>query len=335
LSAGVQDFSERIGLKIPRFRVIEILERTNVPATMTRALSVALALVLAACGGGSDEPTVMRAPLAPVVPPAASAAAGVSTFPSASPPTRYETTYAGGGGNVSSVIVNGVRRVGGLQAPIQIDRDRISYPITHFGSSGWMVDVNGFEQVGFAPSNLFAPTSTLFDSFHGPNVGLDIAKPGAGGLSLIYSGLALYASADHDFQRMGFTFLAVGSATPLGPPPGVIGPYIGIADGYWFDGTTTRRLFGSPARVTIDSAGVRTVVLELRGHDDAFGAFESASTTMLGTVFGVAENFSGAGGYTGGFSGLFFGPNAEELGIAFTLTGPGDARVFGVVVARR
>ena len=197
------------------------------------------------------------------------------------------------------------------------------------------MDINGWWQYEFTPSTLVAPTSTLFDSFRVPDEGLDIAKPGAGGLSLTYSGLALFTEVGYPTdQSLWLGFLAVGSLTPS-RPPGAIGPYTGIADGYWFDGTTTRRLFGSPATVTIDGAGVWTVVLELRGHDDAFGAFEAAPTTVFGTASGVASNVTAARGYTGGFDGQFFGPDAEELGIAFTLTGPGDARVFGVVAARR
>jgi hypothetical protein len=202
-------------------------------------------------------------------------------------------------------------------------------------SSGWIVDINGWWSFVFPLSTLVAPISTLFDSFYIHDQHLDIAKPGAGGLSLTYSGLVLYTELGYPAaQSMSLGLLAVGSVTPS-RPLGAIGPYTGIADGYWFDGTTTRRLFGSPATVTIDGAGHWAVVLELRGHDDAFGAFESAPTTVLGTASGVASNFAVADGYTGGFDGQFFGPNAEELGIGFTLTGPGDARVFGVVVARR
>ena len=304
------------------------------PVTMTRALTVVLALVLAACGGGSDETPVVRAQLPPPVPPAASAPVlAVPTFP-ASSPTTYRMVYAGGEGTASSVIANGIRRVTGIQAPIAVSHGRDPFRVA-LDSQGWIVDINGWWSFEFAPSSLVVPISTLFDSFRIPDYGLDIAKPGSGGLSLTYSGLALYTELGYPTaESMSLGFLAVGSVTPV-RPPGAIGPYTGIADGYWFDGTTTRRLFGSRATIAIDGTGAWTVVLELRGHDDAFGAFESAPTTVLGTASGASSNLAAAGGYIGGFDGHFFGPDAEELGLAFTLIGPGDARVFGVVAARR
>ena len=207
----------------------------SMPVTLTRALSVLLALVLSACGGGGGEATFVGtratppgAASAPAVVPAS--APVVATFP-ASSPTMYRTVVAAGNGIASTVVANGFQRVTGIQAPIAISHGRDPFG---FGLDprGWIVDINGWWQYEFTPSTLVAPTSTLFDSFRVPYEGLDIAKPGAGGLSLTYSGLALFTEVGYPTdQSLWLGFLAVGSLTPS-RPPGAIGPYTGIADGY-------------------------------------------------------------------------------------------------------
>jgi hypothetical protein len=238
-----------------------------------------------------------------------------------------------------------------LQSPIEFP------PALGDGSVGftcsapntWSLDINGFGGPQFNPTDVVAPTSTLFDSWRivieGYIENLDIAKPGATGLALNYTGIALQASGGPSASVPLFGFHAPGvNVTDVRNPL----TWNGIADGFWFDGKTTRRLFGSVATVTLDQNGDSTLTMALRGHADPFGAFESTPTTPLGSFTGAGRRAAGprgvtladgaialANGYAGLYLGSVYGPNAEEIGVAFRLTGPSEARAWGVIVGRR
>ena len=243
--AGVQNFSERVGLPISRFEASLTSWSRRHAVTMTRSASPSsLTLVLAACGGGSDEPTVAgRRRCHRSRPPHPRPNRVVATFP-ASSPTAYRIVYAGGGGTAASVITNGIRRVTGIQALMSISHRLDPFDLASIPVDGsWTSTVGGRSHSRSPPllrrlrhsSIPFTPTTGLRNretGRRGPVAGLFGTRALHGGWAIPPLNLV---------ARVPRCRLVTPSR-----PLGAIGPYTGIADGYWFDGKT--RAASSAAR---------------------------------------------------------------------------------------
>lgn len=222
---------------------------------------------------------------------------------------------------------------------------------TYKGPDTYSLELFGFGGPDFTPSTRKA-SSDQFDRYRIASettyavANLDLAKK-SGGLTFTYSsfGNVVLANDGKAPSRLDYTFFAVGSLTPVDQMPKTgSATYTGTADGLWIDGAVTRRLYGSTAKLTANFAtGDLTSVLDLRGHDDAFGAFATAPTTALGTFTGAGRitnaafrgDFPATAGYSGTFSGQFFGPAAQEAGLAFALKGAAGQTAFGAALASR
>lgn len=316
--------------------------------SLARLASVALVSAVSACGGSGGGSSAISAPR-PAASSPAPAPRGVP-FPGCAP--AVFSSYGATATAPATAVADGATlRFTELRAPIELPGaiGDVSFEFTCSAPNTWSIDVDGWGGPPFSPADLVTPTSTRFDSWRTVNQGyvdhLDIAKPGATGLALTYTGIALLASGVPFASTTLFSFHAPGiNVTDVRTPL----TWDGIADGFWFDGTTTRRLFGSVATLTLDQGGNSTLAMTLRGHADPFGAFESTPTTPLGSFTGAGRRAAGpsgvtqaggaialANGYSGPYLGTVYGPGAEEIGVAFQLMGPGEARAWGVIVGRR
>jgi hypothetical protein len=115
--------------------------------------------------------------------------------------------------------------------------------------------------------------------------------------------------------------------------------YNGMADGIALVGGEVRRLFGSPAALTVDYAsGTGTLRLDLSGRTDAFGNFVASQATPTATVTGNLSSSGGgftgnlqsaSGGFSGSVWGNLFGPQARGAGVAFALSDGAGNRIIG------
>jgi hypothetical protein len=83
---------------------------------------------------------------------------------------------------------------------------------------------------------------------------------------------------------------------------------------------------------TLDLAGTNMV----NGSEKSLGLFNGTGTIVaLGGEFGgtLAHQGTDVDGnvYSGSFAGAFFGPQGQEVGYSFSLTGPGGAAAGAVV----
>lgn len=282
--------------------------------SLARLASAALVTALAGCGGGGGGGSAIFAPR-PAASSPAPAPRGVP-FPGCAP--AVFSSYGAMATAPATAVADGATvRYTGLQAPIELVGAIGDVRFTCSAPNTWSIDIDGWGGPQFSPADLVSPASTRFDSWRTVNQGfvenLDIAKPGATGLALTYTGIVVQASGVPFASTAVFSFHAPGVNVTSVRTPLTWG---GIADGFWFDGTTTRRLFGSTATITLDQGGSSTLAMTLRGHADPFGAFESTPTTPLGSFTGAGRRPAGPGGVTladgaialaNGYSGPYLG----------------------------
>ena len=311
------------------------------------ASSVALALGLGGCGGGGGGVNSTPPPsVTPPPPPPPPASAALAPFPNGSIPTFYTTSHASAVGEVRVERLDGGKaRLTGVERLSTIGSGGIG-TFEYRGPNNYAVEFGGFGGPAFASGDQ-ATSTTAFDVFRtseqGSFANLELARA-ATGVALTYASFGNVVEFFDQSSKAQITFFAAGSQTPRAQVPTTgSANFAGIADGLWTDGTTTRRLYGSPATLTADfGTGIVTSRLELRGHDDPFGNFLAAPTTALGTFTGTGAITSGgplfsgtyapSAGYAGGYGGTFFGPAAGEFGLSFALTGsPGQAAIGSAV----
>ena len=146
---------------------------------------------------------------------------------------------------------------------------------------------------------------------------------------------------------------AVGVQTPYGVVPRTgNATYAGIVDGYWSTGTDVRRLLGSTGKVDVAfDTGVVNTQLTLSGTTNLtnsgtgsrvpLGVFQgagtiTASTNLFTGPLRYVEGSLGGNVYSGSYSGGFYGPAAQEVGVSFSLTSSATAAgVTGVLVGAR
>jgi hypothetical protein len=306
---------------------------------------VALALCLAACGGGGgDRPGSMPTPTPappPAPPPPPTAAQDFTKTAPVSMKVGVHVRDAGNGRNA----VASVERLDDVQPPLSN-----FLAITYLGPDSYGFDWNRFGGTVVEAADKVSEPTGLFDHWRTPLADnhaaeVQLAKRGAGGVTLTYLSYgALFETTSSDGDAL-LTFFYGGQGTIQAEMPTTgTATYSGIVDGLWVDGSTTRRLFGSEARLVADFAtGTVTSTLELVGRGDPFGDFMAAPATTLGTFTGTGfidgvtfgGRYADTAGYSGGFDGNFFGPAADEYGLVFSLTGGPGQGVIGVVVGTR
>lgn len=306
------------------------------------AAIAACLLTLGGCGGGGGAIGVASTPPpaptpTPTPPP---------QTPAAVPFDSYQGDYVGRplsitGDVTTSSTANGVTLISSFtprQFPVGPGTD--VYTFRQIKPGVYTIDVYGFGGSTFTLDDsdpqyrrASAADCCLTDVFQ-------IARP-TGALDLTYTRLANYAWVQNGTSALTFFPLGV-PATDI-PKTGTA-TYSGFVDGLWFDGSETRRLWGSTSTLNVDfAAGQVTTTLDLAGHSDPFGEFATAPTTSLGsfTATGTLSNdhFSGplapSNGYTGAFYGNLFGVQAAEFGFDFLLNGSNGAIVEGATVGKR
>lgn len=308
-----------------------------------------LSMLTAGCGSGginSAPPPIVGTPTPPSAPPAS-----VSPFPGSSPSTYFLTDEVTAAAAVQIDRSNGTARVTGVERLTNVltpNRSHIS--VGYLGPDSYYVETNGFGGSGFLPVER-EDSSPLFDTYRSKDKGgyvdiLQVAKKGTG-ITLTYMSFGSYGflTTSGANSELTLSFLAIGSRTPASQMPTTgTARFSGIVDGLWGDGATSRRLYGSTATLTADFvAGRVTSILALAGRDNPFGDFQSAPTTSLGTFTGTATisaggfagSYDASNGYSGPFSGHFYGPGAEEYGLGFSLSGGTNQTAIGVAVGKR
>lgn len=315
---------------------------------------LALSVLTAGCAGGggvnSTPPLVgTPSPSTPTLPPAPPEP--VPPFPGSSPSTFFLTDEVSATAEVriergnGTASVTGVERLTDVLAP---NRNIIS--VEYRGPDSYFVETNGFGGSGFLPIER-EDSSPPFDTYRSQDKGgyvdiLQVAKKGVG-ITLTYMSFGSYGflTTGDANNELTLSFLAIGSRTPSSQMPTTgTARFSGIVDGLWIDGASSRRLYGSSATLTADfAAGRVTSVLALTGRENPFGDFQSAPATSLGTFTGTgaisaagfAGNYGSSNGYSGPFSGHFYGPGAEEYGLAFSLSGGANQSAFGIAAGKR
>jgi len=311
---------------------------------------LALATILSACGGSggggvgfTPPPPVSPAPTPTPTP------VSVPPFPNGSTPTFYSTSHASAVAKVRVEEVGGGKlRVVGVDEISALGGNGIGN-LEYRGPDRYAVEFGGWGGPDWKPGDkIDSPGS--FDVFRAVYslpyfANLEIARPGRG-VALTYTTFGNVVDGYYTASPVEIVYFAAGSITPQSEVPKTgSATFEGIADGLWIDGAKTFRLYGSPASLTADfGSGRVTSRLELRGHADAFGNFEAAPTTVLGTFTGTGQifssaNYSGvyepAAGYSGTFGGYFHGPAANEFGLSFQLKGSPGQSVIGAAVGKR
>jgi hypothetical protein len=330
---------------------------------MTRSrlrLSLALAAALLAGCSSSGGGGVALAPLTPPPPPTPPGPppGSISPFPGAA------DTYFGGrsarffaDADVSIDASRRVTIVGLGNAGFGSNGSEPAHmTVHHNGPDDFDIECCGFGGPRFAPADLVSVPGNGSREWKVPAVNqyADNFELIDGGElpGITYTGCGNTTS----FSELGtaqpvalIDFFAVGQGTRQSEMPrSGTAEYSGVADGLWVDGITTRRLWGSKSFVSVDfAAGLVTARLDLVSRGDPFGDYRSAPATALGSFSGsgtitlgpMSSRFEGrfvpAGGYTGSFAGNFFGPRAEEIGLAFQLQGGPGQLISGAAAAAK
>lgn len=120
------------------------------------------------------------------------------------------------------------------------------------------------------------------------------------------------------------------------------GSYTTIVDGFWANPSGIYSLGGSSTFTADFSAMTVATSMDLVGTRAGTGQTKNLGLfNGTGTIAALGGGFTGsfthqgtdADGnvYTGGFNGAFFGPQGQEVGYTFSLTGPGGAAAGAVV----
>lgn len=319
--------------------------------------SFSLALVLTGCGGGGggivSTPTPPATPTpsptpSPTPTPTPTPSAVVQPFPSSNPPTAYSTVNVSVNANVTTApSPNGAQRVTGITSLTSVGTPSFG-SFEYRGPDNYAVEFGGFGGPVFDPDEKVASSEAyelFYDFAWEPYfANLELARRDRGIQFTYLTFGSVMAGIDRP-DHGEITFFVAGSQTPDSQMPrSGSATYTGIADGLWIDGSTVRRLYGSSATLTADfGSGQVTSTLNLAGRSDPFGAFTAGQLTTLGVFNGTGaisgRTFDGSyaptAGYSGPFTGTFFGPAAEEYGLSFRLNGGVDQSVIGVAAGKK
>lgn len=308
-----------------------------------RAVSAAcLAAALAACGGGSGggtvtaagvAPTTPVAPVAPVPPPATYTAIanlfGVQALQTASSGTRFGTSP----GQTNALSSHPLAAFG---TGITLGFDAAARTFTPSG--------NGLTET-FGPADIDVPnTSALVASYaKRANAGqltarLNVETPNAGNIAAAYVRTVEWFNIG-DLQGPRTYYMVAGVPTIASDMPasgtaafgntkvgGVA--YVAVASGT--TAISGLSLTASAANCALDSATGRvTVQLNLQGRATSTGPlvfianFVGSGTLVAGTnrFSGSFTQLGGTPALSGTFQGAFFGPQAAECGLAYTMGG--------------
>lgn len=311
-----------------------------------------LALLLCACGGGGISSTPTPTPT-PTLTPTPTANPNPTPTPTPTPTPASTTTFDQNTAWQSprSLSVTGDATLGTAASgtaiitsftprTFAVGPGTDSYSFRQVSPGVYQMDVYGFGGSTFTMegSDPLFDRSSATDSSQTETFA--VAKP-IGPLQLSYTRLAIYAWSAG--APTALSFMSLGVPASAIPTTGSAG-YTGFADGIWFDGTTTRRLWGSTSAMNIDfGSGALTTTLDLVGHSNPFGDFANAPTTALGLFSGTGAYSSGAfsgtlqptAGYSGSFAGTLYGLNGNEFGYNFHLGNSSGGLVSGVAIGKR
>ena len=144
-----------------------------------------------------------------------------------------------------------------------------------------------------------------------------------------------------DFAQQYFVY---GIRQPANQPSTGRASYSTVVDGMWADASGVYALGGTSSFTADFAALTVATTLNLVGQPIAGGGSRSLGRfDGAGTIAALGGGFSGnlthvgtdaAGNvYSGSFNGAFFGPQGQEVGYSFSLTGPGGVAA-GAVVGR-
>ena len=318
------------------------------------ALGASVLPLLTACGGGGSSgggiapiapPPPAPTPPPPAPPPPPPSPASYPSF--VAPGSSQQVTLEGGSfgsrytssasGSTPSVITVAARPADGTMA-ISFD------PAT----GGYLVQ-DGARSQQFSASDA-APNM----QFYGPafrtlarGAGtkssdyLSVYRHGEAEVALTYTTLAAWTrqtitdSADgRSTDTRADTVLGVGGFPTLASdmPRTGQGSYSGLLHAYYVNGPAVENVTGQ-SRLLVDfGAGSARADLILRGSSQESTMVLSGLGMISGSRF---EGGLSGGAYNGGFAGGFFGPQAAEFGLSFSVTGGAGERVVGVGAGRR
>lgn len=175
---------------------------------------------------------------------------------------------------------------------------------------------------------------------------LVLFNPGAGNtkMALSYVSYGIWQQVTDNGATVGAVqqFLLYGIRQASNQPSTGSASYSTLVDGFWHNADGVYSLKGQSSFTADFSAKTVTTTLDLIGtkvgtsQEKGLGLFNGTGTiAALGGGFSGtftqqgADNFGNT--YSGGFDGAFFGPQGQEVGYTFTLSGSGGAAVGAVV----
>jgi hypothetical protein len=226
-----------------------------------------------------------------------------------------------------------------------------SLSITYNAATNGYTIRSGTNSQTFAPADIRpnleinGPAFVNYGRADGPdgavNAILSIYRPAGGGgdVALTYTTLAQWARVNDDppsgtpTTRRSDSFWGVGGFPTLASDMPRTGgaTYNGPLRGTYVQGTTIDSITGQVSLFSDFAAG--TVKTDLYLNRIGFSTLVVGGT---GTIQGV--RFSGNlndGAYTGVFDGGFFGPQAAEMGLSFTISDNAGPQIGGVGAGRR
>lgn len=303
-------------------------------------LALGLAAGCSSSGGnGSNPPGPAAAPPPPPPPP---------TNASLTNPTVseiFDTTSGVITGSLSRFtgIPSGVSSVQtGLGSAVRVDFD------INDGSYTIRINQGGVSETStFRPSDRSPADSTaMIDVFEITQDGLDVTlalhKPGNPETNLNFVSYGAWQRIDSgssvDFETSFFVF---GVRTPgTDMPTTGSATFSGLIDGFWTDSLGLNAI-GGTAELTADfSARSVTSTFDIIGQNVVSGAIRPFDILTGTASFGSGANsFSGSlsgqtTGFSGRWSGGFFGPDADEIGGSFRVT-DGAEQAVGIFIGGR
>ena len=251
---------------------------------------------------------------------------------------RVESTVARADGSASAVSATSTGSGGGVS---------LSYDAA---SGGYTVQDAGGSAT-FLPSTKNPTASDATVSVYNQASGnrtdqLVLFNPGASNpkMALSYVSYGIWQQVTDNGATLGVAqqYLLYGIRQAADAPSTGSASYTTLVDGLWANPDGVYSLGGTSSFTADFAAKTVATTLDLIGKhvsteaEKSLGRF-SGSGTIAALGGGFAGSFSHQGTdadgnvYSGGFDGAFFGPQGQEMGYTFSLTGAGGAAVGAVV----
>jgi hypothetical protein len=296
-----------------------------------------LALALAGCGGGGGG--------------------GLVITPTPTPtPTQRNTTltnlqfsesFANRGATLSGSAAAGTGATSSIQGgnstvTISYDAANQSYTVAANGRQATFLPADRTSSTG-AQLTTYEKQTQSGGTTYNNSFGLYRTGQTSGGLNLTYASYGGWQQTNNtgtgiDFRQVYFVYGVPTAASDL--PRTGSASYTTIVDGFWADPVGLYSVSGTSSLTANFAAGTVATNISLTGQNISPGGGTRAFGTLNGTqtISTSDASFSGAlagAGYSGTLNGLFFGPQAAEVGGAFSVTSAGGGALSGVIIGKK